>query len=72
MARIVLDEKQAAVLASAREAVEVCDAAGNVLGYVELVFSSEDIAEAKRRAAMPGKWHTSEQVLEHLRSLDSP
>jgi len=71
MIRIVLDEKQAAVLASAREAVAVCDAAGKVLGYVELVFSSEDVTEAKRRAATPGKWHTTEEVLEHLRSLDS-
>ncbi len=69
MTRIVLTDEQAKVVAAATEPVPVCDARGNVLGFLNPVWTEEDIAEAKKALAAGGPWYTTEQVLAHLRSL---
>jgi hypothetical protein len=76
MIRIVLDDKQAKAIADSRETVEVCDSDGKVLGVINrevlpFGFTEADIAEAKRNLAAPGPRYTTEQVLEHLRSLEN-
>ena len=50
--------------------VEVRDQRGNLLGYVSVPPSDAEIAEAKRRLESDGPWHTTEQVTEHLKSLE--
>ena len=69
MTRIVLTEEQARVVAAATKPVPVCDGAGKVLGYLGPVWSEKDIEEAKKTLAADGPWYTTDQVLEHLRSL---
>jgi hypothetical protein len=73
MIRIVVDSEQAKAIVDSKETVEVCDKSGKVLGTLKppALFSSDEIAEAKRRLAEPGPRYTTEQVLEHLRSLEA-
>lgn len=76
MIRIVLDQEQAEVVTRSQETVEVCDSDGKVLGVINRAvlpfgFTEADIAEAKRRLAEPGPRYTTDQVLEHLRSLEN-
>jgi hypothetical protein len=71
MPHIVLSEEQAKVVASALQPVQVRDAKGTVLGVIPSIWTEEDIAEAKRRLASNGPWYTTEQVLAHLRSLET-
>jgi hypothetical protein len=77
MAQITLSSEQAAILSDATAPVLVCLPDGRFAGWVKLditpkepVFTPEEIAEAERRANGPGPWHTTQQVLEHLRSLE--
>ncbi len=69
MTRIVLTDEQAKLVAAATKPVPVCDSAGNVLGFLNPVWSEDDIAEAKKTLAANDPWYTTEQVLAHLRSL---
>jgi hypothetical protein len=71
MPHIVLSEEQAKVVASALQPIQVRDAKGTVLGVIPSIWTDEDIAEAKRRLASNGPWYTTEQVLAHLRSLET-
>jgi hypothetical protein len=71
MPHIVLSEEQAKVVASALQPIQVRDAKGTVLGVIPSIWTEEDIAEAKRRLASNGPWYTTEQVLAHLRSLET-
>jgi hypothetical protein len=76
MIRIVLDDEQTKAIAEAHDTVEVCDSHGKVLGVINRAvlpfgFNEADIAEAKRNLAAPGPRYTTEQVLEHLRSLEN-
>ena len=70
MAHIVLNEDQTRIVASAGQPVEVRDPKGNVLGVIAPIWTEEDLAEAKRILASDQPWHTTEQVLAHLRSLE--
>jgi hypothetical protein len=70
MVQIVLTEEQLKVVASALQPIQVCDGKGNVLGSLPPIWTEEDIAEAKRILAANQTWHTTEQVLAHLRSLE--
>jgi len=71
MTQIVLDEKQAAALIASRGQVRLCDAVGKVLGIAHPVFSPEEVDEATRRASSPGIWHTTDEALKRLRSIDA-
>jgi hypothetical protein len=48
----------------------VRDQQGNILGTIEPAWTEEDIAEAKPVLATNTTWYTTEQVLDHLRSLE--
>ncbi len=80
---IIHDPQQAAFLARATECVEICGPDGTVLGsfyphrHTELAitpdiypFTDADIAEAKRRSQSDSPRYTTQQVLDHLRSLE--
>ena len=70
MSHIVLTDEQARLLGESGP-VQVRDANGKVLGYIEpVVFTSEEIAEAKRRAAATDRWYSGEEVRDHLRALE--
>jgi hypothetical protein len=82
MAKIVLTNEQAAVVAGAEEPVAVCRPDGSVAGWIRpdprfvkpevCPFTPEEVAAAEKEADSPGPWYTTQQVLEHLRSLDQP
>ena len=52
------------------ESIEIRDARGGRLGYVAHGFTDEDIAIAKHRLASNEPRYSTQQVLDHLRSLE--
>jgi len=81
MPEIVLSADQLAVLSSAKGLVALRRPDGSFVGWInpttnfiiphECPFTPEEIEEAERRADGPGPWHTTQEVLAHLRSLES-
>jgi hypothetical protein len=69
MLEIVLTDEQAKVVATALKPVQVRDNKGHLLGVINPIWTEEDIAEAKRRAASPGPRYTGEQVQRRLQAL---
>lgn len=67
MTQLVLSDERARVVAETGEGVELVDRDGRHLGYVSTGFSSQEIAEAERRARSDGPWHTTDEVLGHIR-----
>jgi hypothetical protein len=82
MTQIVLTAEQAAVLATSDQPVAVVRPDGSHVGWVsptvnfvipkENPFTPEEIAAAEQEASGPGPWYTTQEVLDHLRSLDPP
>ena len=79
MTKITLSPEQAATVTEATEPVRICLPDGSIAGWVSSTmhlppknpgFSPEEIAEAERRLNSPGPWHTTQEVLEHLRDLE--
>jgi hypothetical protein len=78
MTRIVVDEELGKQLLSAKQPVELCDGSGRVLARVmprldlskygpkEPPISEEELSRREKS----DQWYTTEQVLEHLRSLE--
>lgn len=82
MTQIVLTPEQAAVLAFTSEPIAVCLPDGSVAAIIPrksrfivpevCPFTPEEIAAAERESESPGKWYSTQEVLDHLRSLDPP
>ena len=70
MTQIVLSDEQAQAVQEATGAIELRDREGRLLGYIRRPLTKERIAELRRRAESEGPWYTTEQVLQHLASLD--
>jgi hypothetical protein len=70
MIRIILNDEQAKAAQLATETVELLDQRGHLVGYVSRPPQESTVAEARRRANSAGPWYTTQQVLEHLESLD--
>jgi len=70
MIRIVLDDNQAQSFRSSDGSVEFCDREGNFLGHLSRKPSDEDVQEASLRLESDGPWHSTQQVLDHLSSLE--
>ena len=70
MMRIVLSDDQANAVQAATDVVEIRDRRGSLLGYISPPPGDAEIAEAKRRLESNGPWHTTEQVMDHLKSLE--
>jgi hypothetical protein len=73
MQEIILSAEQTSVLNHTLEKVTVLDANGFVVGIVARgCFTKEDIEEAKQALKSDGPWHTTSEVLAHLKSLAKP
>ena len=71
MGKIVLTEEQVAILKGATGPVIVCDPEGNIVASVDPTPTPDEISELKRRAAGPGPWYTTGQVLARLEALQA-
>jgi hypothetical protein len=67
---IIVDDEQAKIIAESADGIEIRDRNGNRLGYIVHGFTDEDIAIAKQRLGSDEPRFTTEQVIEHLRSLE--
>ena len=72
MQQIILSDEQMKILSEAHGQVEVRDSGGHLVGFLHFVgFTAAEIEDAKRRLASDEPRYTTEQVLAHLRSLES-
>jgi hypothetical protein len=79
MTQITLTIEQNIILSNSQEPVAVCRPDGSVVGFVsptvsimtptKCPFTSEEIAAAEIEAESDGPWHTTQEVMAHLRSL---
>jgi hypothetical protein len=79
MTRVIADQGIKVKFKDFSEVLEVCDESGKLVGYFQPVpvhdrevydwakaeFAKEDLTEARQSTV----WYTTEEVLEHLRSL---
>jgi hypothetical protein len=83
MITLTVDEKTLALLRQADELAEIRDASGAVVGFftpVEMekarqyadLAAKVDPAEIQRRKSAHGPKHSTEQVIDHLNSLERP
>jgi hypothetical protein len=70
VSHIVVDDEQAKIISEATDSVEIRDRHGNRLGFVTHEFTDEDIAIARQRLASDEPRRTTQEVLDHLRSLE--
>ena len=72
MSPIVLNDDQAKQVASLLKPIDVCDSQGNILGTFTPFWTEADIEDALRRVASDEPRYSFQQVMEHLRSLETP
>jgi hypothetical protein len=70
MTQVILSPEQVRQVATAEGAIEFVDRAGRHVAYVAAEFTPVEIAIAERRAGSSGPWFSTDEVLEHLQSLD--
>ncbi len=78
MTRIVVDENLEAKLRNQHDEIELCDASGKVLGrFIPVIDMSEwepvtpDASDDELdQRAQSSKWHTTQEVIARLRSLE--
>ena len=70
MPHIIVDDAQAKIISEAAESIEIRDRSGKHLGYVACGFDAEDVAIARRRMVSKEPRYTTQQVLEHIQSLE--
>ena len=72
MNHIVVSQEQVEVIRAAGRSVQVLDASGRIVGFIKPAPSEEQINRVKARIAEgpKGPMYSSEQVFEHLRSLE--
>jgi hypothetical protein len=80
MTQITLTSEQAAALEGADGLVALRRPDGSFVGWIspstkfiipnECPFTPEEIAAAEKEAEAEGPWHTTREVLDHIRSLN--
>ena len=70
MLHIVLDQQQSDLLKQSGRTLQVFDPRGRLIGFIEPAPSEAEIARAKARMAIDEPEYTTDEVLEHLRSLE--
>jgi hypothetical protein len=70
MVKIVATDQICEEIAKSDGVVELVDKNGRRIGILTRPPSEEDVRLAKQRAAGDGPWHTTEEVIAHLKSLD--
>ena len=80
MTQLVLTPEQANLVSQTRGKIPVFLPDGSVAGYLSkgsadsldrTVFTPEEIANAQKAAESAGRWHTTQEVLDHLSTLDN-
>jgi hypothetical protein len=74
MPEIVVNDKQAQLISDAQDPVQVCDSSGRILGVISRSPTGNDsgeIEEMKRRVQTQHRSYTTEEVVDHLRSLET-
>jgi hypothetical protein len=69
MIRITVANDQAEKLRLGRDAIELVDEKGDVIGCYAQAFSSVEIAEAKRRSALEQGGRITAEILDRLAGL---
>ena len=70
MPYIVVNDEQARIILGSAENIEIRDRSGKHLGYVAHGFTDEDIAIARERMASDEPRHTTQEILDHIQSLE--
>ena len=72
MSYTVVDKRQAAIIPQTRRSVRVLDPEGKLVGFIAPAPPAEEVARmmARIEEGPGGPLLTTEQVLEHLRSLE--
>ncbi|HQU41656.1 MAG TPA: hypothetical protein PK867_02545 [Pirellulales bacterium] len=70
MTHIVLDQEQATLLAETGKPMQAVDPQGRLVGFIEPAPSEAEIARAKARLAIDEPEFTTDEVIEHLQSLE--
>jgi hypothetical protein len=72
MVQLILNDDQARVIRESVEPVEIVDRTGNRIGILKRghQWTPEELAEAERRARSDGPWYSTQEVLDHLNSLE--
>jgi hypothetical protein len=82
MSQITLTSEQAGVLSQGNYPIAIRHPDGTTVAYLTRAgnvytgsppeFTAEEIASAKAALQSNGPWYTTQEVLAHLRSLESP
>lgn len=80
MQQIILGAELSQAVIASTGPIVVLDEQGRTLGLLhptstigsQALSEEQIIAEARRRMASTTKWHTTAEVLDHLKSLDRP
>jgi len=72
MDHITLTGQQLDVVARGHDPIAVRDEQGNLRGYIAVIVTNEEIADAKRALASKARRHTTAEVLAALRSKATP
>jgi hypothetical protein len=72
MQHITLSDAQLDLVAQAHDPVAVHDEQGRLRGYIAMVVSSGELADAKRALASQEARYTTAQVLSRLRAQGAP
>ena len=70
MPHIIVDDEQAKIISESAENIELRDQSGKHLGYVAHGFTDEDIAIANERMVSDEPRYTTQEVLDHIQSLE--
>jgi hypothetical protein len=77
---LVVDDEQARLIVESRAPIAIRDRRGRVLGRIvredsedapPRTWSAERIGELEQRLDSDGPWYSTEEVLEHLKTLES-
>lgn len=71
MTSITLDDALASQIREATDGVELRDKSGAVVAYISPTFAAEGIEAAARLKGSEGPWYSTQEVLNHLQSLDN-
>lgn len=70
MSQIVVDAQEAALIKTADGTVQIVDQYGKLVGFATPAPSDAELEKWRRRLAIDEPTYTSEEVRNHLRSLE--
>ncbi len=72
MAHIKLTNEQLRVIVSSRDPIAVHDEDGKLRGYIAMIVTEDELADARKALASGGPRYTTAEVLAKLRSQAAP